>query len=371
MENTNMQLSKTHKPQFKLITVYKFVDIPKDELKKIAQEHLDFCRDLWLKWRIYIWEEWISSTITWNLWACESYKWYLENSKYFKDIEWFYEKSSNVDWHKFPRMSVKIREEIVKLWVKTSQEDVEKYKKKLSPEDVKKIIDENNDDYIILDMRNDYEYRLWHLKWAIPAWTVNFREVPALLEKYWKKANWKKIIWYCTWWVRCEKASVIANKDSNTQYYAIDWWVMWYVNAFNDWNWLGNLYTFDDRVSTFIWDEKTHTTIWECLYSWNLTNNCENCRYSPCNARLIADQKEFKKHMWFCSLECFENAKNDMLIKDIEWDKLNYQTLRIDTKNNPSNEQKNLEIISNNLNKWLKSEFNHIKSQKELEIIEW
>ena len=69
-----------------------------------------------------------------------------------------------------------------------------------------------------------------------------------------------------------------------------------YVNEFNDGNWLGNLYTFDGRVSTEVGDEVTHTTIGECLYTDEPTDNCENCRYSPCNARLIAGEQEYKKH---------------------------------------------------------------------------
>ena len=96
-------------------------------------------------------------------------------------------------------MSVKIRNEIVALGVKVSAEEVKKYKKELTPEAFKKIIDEGkSDEYLILDMRNDYEYRLGHFKNAIPAGTVNFREVPKLLEQYEKAAKGKKIIWYCT-----------------------------------------------------------------------------------------------------------------------------------------------------------------------------
>lgn len=368
---TNLQLSTMHKPKYKLITFYKFVNIPEDELKKVSQEHLDFCRDIWLKGRIYIWTEGISSTVTGNIWQCKAYKMFLDSSKYFQNVEWFDEKASDVDGHKFPRMSVKIREEIVKLGVKVTEEEIKKYDKRLTPDEVKKIIDEGNDDYLILDMRNDYEYRLWHFKGAIPAWTVNFREVPKLLEKYGEQAKGKKILWYCTGWIRCEKASVLANKEWDTEYYAIEWGIMGYINKHNDWNWLWNLYTFDDRVSTFVWDSETHTTIWECCFSGKLTDNCENCRYSPCNARLIADKKEYRKHMGFCSEECFCNAKKDWLIKDVDFDSLNYQNLRNDSKNNPENKEKNLEKIAKHLDsnlEWVT--FSHKNSQKELEIIQ-
>jgi hypothetical protein len=44
--------------------------------------------------------------------------------------------------------------------VKVTEEEVKKYDKRLTPDEVKKIIDEGSEDYLILDMRNDYEYRL-------------------------------------------------------------------------------------------------------------------------------------------------------------------------------------------------------------------
>lgn len=43
-------------------------------------------------------------------------------------------------------------------------EEVQKYKKELTPEEFKRIVDEGDENYLILDMRNDYEYRLGHFK---------------------------------------------------------------------------------------------------------------------------------------------------------------------------------------------------------------
>jgi len=151
---------------------------------------------------------------------------------------------------------------------------------------------------------------------------VNFREVPQLLERYREKAKGKKIIWYCTGGIRCEKAAVLANKAGIQDVYAIEGGVVQYVNTHNDGNWLGNLYTFDDRVSTFVGDEETHTTIGSCLHSDKLTDQCDNCRNTECNARLIVDLDEHKKHMGFCSQECFDKALKTLLIKDVDWDQL-------------------------------------------------
>lgn len=366
------QLNARHKPKYTLLTFYKFVDIPENELDSVAQEHLDFCRDIGLKWRVYIGTEGISSTVTGNEWQCWSYRRFLEASKYFKDIPDIDSKATPVEDHQFPRMSVKIRNEIVTLGVKVSAEAVKKFKKEITPEEFKKILDSDTaDEYLILDMRNDYEYRLGHFKNAIPAGTVNFREVPKLLERYGKAAEWKKIIWYCTGGIRCEKAAVLGNQSGNTEYYSIQGWVVKYVNEFNDGNWLGNLYTFDGRVSTQVGDEHTHTTIGECLYTGEKTDNCENCRYAPCNARLICTEKAYRKHMGFCSKECYEKARMDGLIKVVPWDKMDYLILGRTWRADTSKKESIMTDIQKNLDsKLAKLEWKHLISQKEEDIVE-
>ncbi|MFZ2337726.1 MAG: hypothetical protein WAW59_06185 [Patescibacteria group bacterium] len=184
------QLNARHKPRYELLTFYKFVDIPESELDALAQEHLDFCRDIGLKGRVYIGTEGISSTVTGNLGQCRAYRSFLQESPYFRDIPDIDTKATPVDGHEFPRMSVKIRNEIVALGVKVTADEVQKYHKEVTPEEFKSILEsDKKDDYLILDMRNDYEYRLGHFKNAIPAGTVNFREVPKLLEKYGEQAK--------------------------------------------------------------------------------------------------------------------------------------------------------------------------------------
>jgi predicted sulfurtransferase len=57
-------------------------------------------------------------------------------------------------------MSVKIRNEIVTLGEKVTATEIQKYHKEIQIEEFKKVLEENPDEYAILDMRNDYEYRL-------------------------------------------------------------------------------------------------------------------------------------------------------------------------------------------------------------------
>ena len=369
--NMVSQLNARHKPKYSLLTFYKFVDIPESDLDEIAQEHLDFTRDIGLKWRVYIGTEGMSSTVTGNEWQCWSYRRFLEASRYFSGILDIDAKSTPVEDHEFPRMSVKIRHEIVTLGEKVTRGEVDQYHQEINIEDFKKVIDNADDEYAILDMRNDYEYRLGHFRWAIPAGTDNFREVPKLLEKYKSEFAGKKIVFYCTGGIRCEKASVIMNKAGMKELYSLEGWVVKYVNAYNDGNWLGNLYTFDGRVSTQVGDDDTHTTIGECLYTGESTDNCENCRYAPCNARIITTLQAYRKHLGFCSKECYEKSRLDGCIKVMPWDKMDYLSLGREWRADRSKQDSIMTSIQQHLDhKLSKIEWKYTFSQKEEDIVE-
>lgn len=304
--------------------------------------------------------------MTCNEWQYQAYRYFLSNNQYFSSIPDIETKITYVDEHAFSKMIVKYREEIVALGQKVTEEQVRLSDQQISIEDFKKIIDEDDENWAILDMRNDYERQLWHFKWAIPAWTVNFREVQDLIEKYKTKLQDKNVVMYCTWWIRCEKLSVLLQEAWVKNFYWLDWWVVKYTNTFNDGNWVGNLYTFDGRVSCDIWDDRTHQTIAECIYTKEKTDNCENCRYSPCNARIIATPTAYRKHMGFCSSKCAEQWQKDLLIKNMERDPIDYKSLRGIIKKDPTQKQAITEKIQQYLRKkLLHTEFPHQDPQKE------
>jgi UPF0176 protein len=340
------------KENFTLLTFYKFVDVKSP--KKEVEEHQKFTAWIWMKWRVYIGTEWISATVTWNEGQIVAYKLYINNHNLFKNPEDLDIKSCSVEWHQFPKMKVKVRDEIVVLWKKFTKEEIEEAWNRMKIEDFKEILDNwKMEDYIVLDMRNDHEYRLGHFKNAIPASTLSFRELEEKIEEY-KKQFWdKKVISYCTGWIRCEKSTVMLQKAWLKNTYQLDWWVVKYINTYDDGNWEGNLYVFDDRVSDKVGSDEKHTTIWICCYSWKKTNNCENCRYSPCNARLICNKNEYKKHFGFCSEECYLESKENFFIKSAYFDSMNYKIRRADIKVNPELKDKIFEKMNNHLSREL------------------
>lgn len=354
-----------HRTHYHLITFYKFVDIanPLSEVKT----HLNFCTDIGMKGRIYIWEEGISATATCNDWQLNAYKAFLKNNPYFNDVEEQIDtKSSPVDKHMFTKMIVKYRQEIVALWTTITQEAYERSLQELTDEELKEVIDNNNQDRVILDMRNSYEYKLGHFKNAIPAGTINFREVENLMEDYKKQFEDKKVLMYCTWGIRCDKLSVMLKEKGIDNFYALQWWVVQYVNKHNDGNWLGNLYTFDGVISKQVGDEETHTTIGKCIYSDLDTNNCENCRYSPCNARILARKKQYKRHGGFCSQECYDKAYHDGFVKNDSFDDMDYKSLRRDVKAGLLDQSSYIDMVQKHLDEFvIDKNFAHQTSQKE------
>lgn len=347
-----------------LLTFYKFVDIADPHTEVVR--HKQFCADIGMKWRIYIGEEGISSTVTGNTGQIQAYKRYLAHSPYFQDIPDIDTKATEVSEHQFDKMIVKYRTEIVALGKVVSEAQVRKADRQLSGEAFKRILEEEDKQRAILDMRNDYERQLGHFKWAIPAGTVNFREVPELLARYKDKLKDKKVVMYCTGGIRCEKLSVLLKDEGIDNFYALNGGVVKYVNTYNDGNRLGNLYTFDGRVSCQVGDEQTHVRVARCIYTDEPTDSCENCRYSPCNARIIADPKAYRKHMGFCSQACADKALDDLLIKNAERDPIDYKSLRGMIKQDPTQKEAIFTKVRAYLRKkLLHRTFRHQTSQKE------
>lgn len=359
-----------HSTSYSLLTFYQFVDIV-DPQAEVA-EHKQFCTDIGMKWRVYIGEEGISSTVTGNIGQIQAYKMFLSWNQYFHDIPDIDLKATQVDTHQFDKMIVRYREEIVAMGKTVAAAQVAAADKQITIEEMKRIIDEGDDTWAILDMRNDYERELGHFKGAIPAWTVNFREVENLVDKYKEKLQDKKVVMYCTWGIRCEKLSVLLKDKWVDNFYALDGGVVKYTNSFNDGNWLGNLYTFDGRVSCPIGDAQTHTPIATCIYTGEKTNGCENCRYSPCNARIICQEKAYRKHFWFCSQMCAEQAKKDILIKNADRDSIDYKSLRGIIKQDPTQKEAIIQKIAAYITKkLLHTTFVHQEPQKERVLHKW
>lgn len=148
----------------------------------------------------------------------------------------------------FKRTLVKLREEIVPLGVCSISPSTNGGGKPLSP---KELMDwyEKDEDFLIVDARNDYEWEVGHFKGAENPSIERFRDFKEYVEKL-KDFKGKKIVTYCTGGIRCEKASAFMKSKGFNNVYKLDGGIIEFLRLKNsDKYWKGELFVFDKRKS--------------------------------------------------------------------------------------------------------------------------
>ena len=161
----------------------------------------------------------------------------------------------------FHRLKIKYKSEIVPLGIAGVDATV-KTGIDISPEDWRKLIEQ--EDVIVIDNRNDFEYRLGHFKGAINPEVNNFRDFPEFIERnlpLWQREG-KRIAMYCTGGIRCEKTSSWL-LDLNTEVYQLAGGILNYFEKMPDpeKDWQGECFVFDNRVALDTNLKETSTTI--------------------------------------------------------------------------------------------------------------
>lgn len=202
----------------------------------------------------------------------------------FKDILW---KWSEGGRDNFPRMSVKVKKELVAFDAADETEVDDKGVvgggPHLKPEQVNEMVEKYGDDVVFFDGRNQYEAKVGRFKNAVVPDTRTSRDFIRELEsgKY-EDLKEKKVVTYCTGGVRCELLSAMMKKRGFKDVYQIDGGIVKYGEKYGDDGlWEGNLYVFDGRMGMNFSD---HTkTIGECIHCSGKTSNYENCADPSCN----------------------------------------------------------------------------------------
>lgn len=137
----------------------------------------------------------------------------------------------------------------------------------VKPEDWRALIAQ--DDVVLLDNRNSFEYKLGHFQNAIDPLVTNFRDFPEYVKAHadeWKKSG-KRVAMYCTGGIRCEKTSAWMH-DLDLPVYQLEGGILNYFKAMPDAekDWQGECFVFDNRVALDTHLNETDTTV-EDVYS--------------------------------------------------------------------------------------------------------
>lgn len=246
------------------------------------------CDSLNLRGRILVSTQGINGTVGGEV---DDLKSYIKASKQFagfKDILW---KWSDGGRENFPRMSVKVKKELVafETWdeVKVDETGVVDSGKHLKPHEVNELVEKHGDDVVFFDGRNAYEAAVGRFKGAIVPDTRTSRDFKTELDsgKY-DDIKDKKVISYCTGGVRCELLSAMMKKRGFKDVYQIDGGIVKYGEEYGDDGlWEGNLYVFDGRMGVDFSDHAK--TIGECIHCHQKTSNYENCAEPSCNELVL------------------------------------------------------------------------------------
>jgi UPF0176 protein len=270
----------------KILLYYKFTPVKEPELLKLWQKTL--CDSLSLKGRIIVSAQGINGTVGGDI---ENLKAYIKATKQFpgfKDILW---KWSDGGHDNFPRMSVKLKKELVAFEsyseIVVDENGVVGGGPHLKPEEVNEMVEKYGDDVVFFDGRNKYEAAVGRFKNTVVPDTRTSRDFISELDsgKYEELKN-KKVITYCTGGVRCELLSAMMKKRGFKDVYQIDGGIVKYGEKYGDDGlWEGNLYVFDGRMGMNFSDHAK--VIGECVHCKGKTSNYENCLEPSCNQLVL------------------------------------------------------------------------------------
>lgn len=266
----------------KTILYYKFTPIKDPEMVKLWQRAL--CEKLHLKGRILISPHGINGTVGGHI---DDVKQYVKESKQFPGFKNTVFKWSDGGSAVFPRLSVKVKPELVAFGAAgetlVDENGIVGGGKHLKPAQVNELVQERGNEVVFFDGRNAYEAAVGKFKDAIIPETRTSHDFVRELDsgKYDDIKN-KPVITYCTGGVRCEILSALMINRGFKEVYQVDGGIVKYGEAYKDEGlWEGSLYIFDDRMGLKFSDKAKD--IGRCIHCGTPTSNYENCALVSCN----------------------------------------------------------------------------------------
>ncbi|CDO04061.1 putative rhodanese-related sulfurtransferase [Oceanobacillus picturae] len=294
MENLNYQV----------LLYYQYVPI--EDPESFATEHLKFCKELELKGRILVAAEGINGTVSGTVEQTEKYMEAMHNDPRFADMVF---KIDEHDGHAFKKMHVRPREEIVSLRLEDDINPLETTGNYLSPKEFFEAMQE--EDTVVIDARNDYEYDLGHFRGAIRPEIETFRELPDWIKENKEQFKDKKVLTYCTGGIRCEKFSGWLLEEGFEDVSQLHGGIVSYGKdpEVQGELWDGQCYVFDNRISVPI-NRKEHVVVGVDYFDGQPCERYVNCANPECNQQILCSEENEHKYIRGCTHECRVSPRN-------------------------------------------------------------
>ncbi len=165
--------------------------------------------------------------------------------EYFNSPDQFFKDSESTK-SPFRRFKVKVRNEIVTTGIPgvMPPEGVNHH---LSPTEWNKVMKEETD-YVMIDTRNWYEYKIGTFKGALNPNIEKFTEFPQYIESQGIPKD-KKMLIFCTGGIRCEKGILELQDKGYNNVFQLDGGILNYMKEYPNDQFEGECFVFDHRVA--------------------------------------------------------------------------------------------------------------------------
>ena len=201
--------------------LYKFVTL--DNYQDLRQPLHDIMDVNEVRGTLLLANEGINGTIAGPRIAINHVLTWLRNDPRLSDID---VKESFTDNLPFNRAKVKLKKEIVTMGIEgiDPKRVVGTY---VNPKDWNILI--SDPDVILVDTRNDYEFKVGTFRNAINPNTESFREFPHYALKNLDPIKHKKVAMFCTGGIRCEKSTAFLKEQGFDEVYHLKGGILKYL----------------------------------------------------------------------------------------------------------------------------------------------
>jgi UPF0176 protein len=265
----------------------------RDELYKALNELKVFGR-------IYIAHEGINAQISVPETNCEALKNYLYSIEPLNGIR--LNIAVDNDGKSFWVLKIKVREKIVADGITDPNFSMEKKGNYVNAVQMNELLKDDNT--VVIDMRNHYEYEVGHFEKAIEIPSDTFREQLPMAVQMMQDKKEQNIIMYCTGGIRCEKASAYMLHNGFKNVFHLQGGIINYVREAKENNlpgkFIGKNFVFDDRLGERITDD----IIAQCHQCGQHADTHTNCKNDGCHLLFIQCNACATKYDGCCSSEC-------------------------------------------------------------------
>jgi UPF0176 protein len=285
----------TSLPYF-ILAYYHFIaiDSPDEEVAR----HKAFFEGKDATSRIYISHKGINGQMSAAKEDAQAYIAWMHSRPEFKEVVF---KIDEYHEHVFPRLTIKFRSNLVGF---DKDINLTQRGEHVDPLLWKEML-EKEDGHLLLDVRNDYEWKIGHFENAELPPCETFREFDSYAEQLKETKDPKKtpVMMYCTGGIRCELYSAILKEKGFEKVYQLEGGVINYGKNAGSSHWLGKLFVFDDRLAVPISDEKA-PVIGKCDLCESPSDNYYNCANMDCNQLFLCCPDCLKQFQGCCQENC-------------------------------------------------------------------